>query len=398
MKTKKSENIDHKIFRETFRLGGTNLRRFLYAINNSQFSINERRILKAYYLYKKNKKNECLELLQGKTFESEFLEGVRLYLIGLVYNQFGHLRYAIENLRKSVERLKLENCEDFIINPLSVLAIAFGNRRELSQMEECYKLLKTYKAEDDVLKLQVYHVGIVYNLMTEKFQLVHSMIDEVNSLDLVGKVQYQPYFLIIKISAYVRSEDYQSCLDVLETYKKESGNLVKANYAYIKILLDHIVDQKPLYIYASHFAEFPELFQQLQVIKNLSIGDIEEAEKYWLKLSIHNQALYKKNFNYQGETSLFSKLLDQYRINIEPSTIDEKKILSFESKIDRLDYILKSSTKPISSHKLIELIWDEEADEKNMARLRKLISLYSKKYNAKINSRQMTYQLIKKAS
>jgi hypothetical protein len=146
MKTKTNENLDLKIFRETFRLGGTNLRRFLYAINNSKFSINERRILKAYYFYKKNKKSECLELLQGKTIESEFLDGVRLYLIGLVYNQFGHLRYAIENLHESVKKFELENCEDFIINPLSVLAIAYGNRRELAKMEECYKQLQTYKA------------------------------------------------------------------------------------------------------------------------------------------------------------------------------------------------------------------------------------------------------------
>jgi hypothetical protein len=398
MKAKNDENESLKSFRETFRLGGTNLRRFLYAINNSNFSINQRRILKAYYFYKKNKKQECLDLLQGKTIESDFLDGVRLYLIGLVYNQFGHLRYAIEKLKESVDKFKSVNCQDFIINPLSVLAIAYGNRRELDEMKKCYELLQNYHAEDDVLQLQVMHVGMVYNLLTENYKLVHEMIDEANQKKLKGSDQYQPYFHIIRLSAYVREENYNECYSVLEEYKKESGNLVKANFSYIKSLLDHIVHQKPLYIYASHFKDFPELHHQLEVIKNLSIGEIEIAEKFWMKLAGHNQSLYQKNFCYKGEPSLFSKLLEKYKQNIKPWDIDEQKILKIDSKIDRLDYILKSSPKPISSHKLIELIWNEEVDEKNMARLRKLISLYSKKYNVIVSSRQMTYQIVKKSA
>jgi hypothetical protein len=377
-------------FCKFFSLANQNLRRFKYAIANNQLGIVEKRLLKAFYLFKKNKKKECLDLIQNKNIENPFFNGVRLYIIGLVYNQFGHFKHAIENLHKSIQELE-HTQQEFIINPLTTLSIVYANRRELSQMQHCIEKASSFKLQKDVHKLQMCHIKALYSLLTNEFKQVHTLLGSEKVKQLKEYKEYRPFFQIIQISAFVRERKFQACFKILNEYKKEKGTLVSANFLYIKTLLDHIVHQKPMYIYPEKFENFPELYHQIMVLKYLSLSEPDRASEFWHKLSTHNQSLYQKEFLYTGEECLFSIILDRYKHNKKNDPINDEKIKSLTSISEKIEYLFEHYKDPISAQVMIKLLWNEEFNELNLARLRKQISIYNKKYNQRIKSRHQSY-------
>lgn len=170
---------------------------------------------------------------------------------------------------------------------------------------------------------------------------------------------------------------------------------MRANYAYIKALLHHLHSGAPLYIYASKFKDFPELHWQLETVKLLSIGDLDGARRNWNQLRKHNSGLYGPDFDYRGDPSLFSQCLERYRAHTSNDEWNESELVGIESKRDRLHFLLTRSHSPILADRLVSLIWGEEADERTLARLRKLISNYSKEKGVKVVSSHNSYRLLR---
>ncbi len=137
----------------------------------------------------------------------------------------------------------------------------------------------------------------------------------------------------------------------------------------------------------------PELHEQLEVIKNLSSGSIDLAKKYWNKLHRHNPDLYQEDFRFAGDECLFSQAMKKYEEFASETVWDEEKIKSMPSKMDRLDFLLTHAKEPLQAEVMIRLIWGEDVSEQSLARLRKLISLYSKQKNLKVAVNRQSYKL-----
>jgi hypothetical protein len=197
---------------------------------------------------------------------------------------------------------------------------------------------------------------------------------------------------------YAREKSYNKCYELLGEYSELNEHVVKVNYTYNKSLLDLIVHDRPLYVYAKDFDEYPELYQQLEVIKNLKVGDIEAAQKFWSMLTMHNPELYKSEFEYNGEESLFLQALKLHLPNSNKVQIQAEDLAKFTSNLAKLDYILTHAQLPMSQAEIIKLIWNEEVSESGKTKLRRLIADYSKKFHKKIKAYQSTYQIYKKAS
>jgi hypothetical protein len=140
------------------------------------------------------------------------------------------------------------------------------------------------------------------------------------------------------------------------------------------------------------------LYQQLEVIKNLKVGDIETAKKFWSMLTKHNPELYRPQFDFQGEESLFFQALKLHLPNSNKVQILAEDLAKFTSNLAKLDYILTHAQLPMSQAEIIKLIWNEEVSESGKTKLRRLIADYSKKFHKKIKAYQSTYQIDKKAS
>lgn len=398
MKKENAPKSEREHFIEVWGLVHNNTRMFSYWMNKSELSLTEKKLLKAFYLYHKNKKNECLELVKTAPITDKFLEGVRLYLIGLCYNQFCHYFYAIENLERSIQNFVKAKETEFILNPLCLLANVYGNRREIKKMADCLDHIKEYPAKTDLRILQVFYVEICYYNVTDQLIKAEQLFKRVEAMNNGEFEIFRPYFLVVMFMLYTKEKDYQKCYKILEQYKDISGHVVKANYAYMKLLLDHLSNGKTLYIYDKEFLEFPEMHHQLEVIRAFQMGDLKAAQNAWAKLSKHNPELYKDNFHFNGDRTLFYQVLLTYQGYFQSTQITSSMLEKYETQIEKLDFIFSSSLSPLSKSELIRLIWNEEVSESTSARLRKLISTYSKKYGHEVKSHQSTYRLIRKAS
>ncbi len=384
----------HVYFLETFKLLRSDKRKFLYRLEHHTFSLAEGRLLRAYLEFHRNSKAGALKELRVSPFHEAFYEGVRLYLIGLVYNQHSHFRYAVENLERSVQTFQTVPHYGFVLNPLYLLILALGNRREVARMGQLLLELESIPVTTALEKLQVLHCRILYALLSGDTQNCLELVEHAFRHKKQDLKSFEPHLLIIRISALIQEMRYDDAISLLDRYKKTASNaIVRANYAYIKTLLTHLHQGAPLYIYASKFKDFPELHWQLETVKRLSIGDLDGARKFWNQLRKHNTGLYGVDFEYKGDPSLFSQCLDRYRSHTTGEDWDESELAGIKSKRDRLHFLLTRSSGPILADRLVDLIWGEEADERTLARLRKLISNYCKELGVKVVSRHNSYRL-----
>lgn len=397
MKNKLHNEENYKLFIDTWRLLHTNTRMFEYWMKNGEFSIHERRLLRCFQFYKKNKKKECLDLLEAKINDDTFLEGVRLYLKGLVYNQHCHYFYAIENLEKSIELFQSINEERFQLNSLCLIVMVYGNRREIKNMASTLDQIKEFTLETNSQKLQLLYAELFYFVLTNNKEAVLAACKKALSLKYPEYEGFHAYFLVQKFMLFAKNEEYKACYQILEDYKKLSGNLVKANYAYMKTLLDHLDQDAPLYVYARDYGEFPELYQQLEVIKSLKEGNLEGAKKFWKKLSQHNPSLYGEDFEFKGDHTLFAQGLKRYLVHRHEVKLDQTQIDAISSALDKLIFILANSARPLETSELIMVIWKEDYSVAALGRLRKLVSRYNQNSDNKIVASRGTYQLASSA-
>lgn len=393
MKNRPHKEENYQLFIDTWRLLHTNLRMFDYWLKKGDFSIHERRLLKCFQLYKKNKKKECLELLEAKIADDTFLEGVRLYLKGLVYNQHCHYFYAIENLEKSIELFKSINEKRFQLNSLCLIVMVYGNRREIKNMASTLDDIREFNLETNSQKLQLLYAELFYFVLTNNKEATLTVCKQAITLKYPEYEAFHPYFLVQKFMLFAKNKEYKRCYETLEEYKEISGNVVKANYAYMKTLLDHLDKDSPLYVYARDYDEFPELYEQLEVIKNLKDGNLEAAEKFWKKLAAHNPSLYGENFEFKGDYTLFAQGLERYLAHREQTEFNQEQIDLQKTPIEKLIFILSHSSRPVEHSEIITMIWKEEYSEAAITRLRKLVSRHNLKSDNKILVSRGSYRL-----
>ena len=398
MKTPVENKEDHSLFRETWRLLHTNARMFEYWLDNGEFTISEKKLLRCFHLYKKNKKKECIELLKNRIPNDQFLEGVRCYLKGLVYNQHTHCFYAIEHLEASISIFKSIGEVHFLKNSLFLIAVVYGNRRETNKMAGILDDLVDFDLVTNSERLQLIYAQLFYFVLTNQKENALAACKKAEKLEYPEYEGYRPYFLVQKFMLFAKNKEYKNCYKVLEDYKLISGNTVKVNYAYMKTLLGHLDANKPLYVYAKDYAEFPELYEQLEVIKNLKDGEIERAKSYWQKLSKHNPFLYGENFTFNGDETLFAQALKKYLVHSEHIEIAQDQLDKIPKLMDKLQYIVETANRPLDASVLISLIWKEEYSEAALARLRKLVFRYNQQSSLKIIVQNGAYKLEKSSS
>jgi tetratricopeptide (TPR) repeat protein len=379
-------------FLETWSLAHHNLRMFNYWLKTFPFDINEKRLLKAFYLFKRNKKEESLSLVRAKINGNTFYEGIRYYLIGLIYNQHGHYIHAIENLQNAVRCFNEQDFNSFIINPLCLLVNTFSNRKDVKATEALIAEMDRHKELTDAQYLQKEYARMCYYTIAGKTKEATELFSKLEKSTREGFEIYRPYFIVALFVIKSKDGDFKECEKLLEVYKDFSGCVVKSNFLYMRILLDHLVKDAPFYFYKKDFKDFPELAYQLEVVKALRNGEIEIAVKFWKKLAVHNPFLYEEDFKYSGGPDLFYRSVQKYLGNIQRKMISRADLVPFKSNLEKLNFIFSQTTAPVKIEELISLIWGEEYDEASLTRLRKLVSDYSRKTGNKLKAIQGSYQ------
>jgi len=385
-----------KFFKDTFQLLNVDQRKFEYRLKTHPFSPNEKKILEAFWYFKKNDYPETSSRIQSPITDNSFLEATRSYIHGLSQNHFGKFKFAIEHLKKSIHMYQNLNEEEFIVYALTALIVAYSNTKNETAMAEAVDLMKTFPTKGPFSQLLRIHAELLYLSQAEQDKKAEKIIQKTIEGNNPYLESFKPSFLLTLFSIKFRRERYQDCKFILEDYKRSNGFTVKANYLYMKTLLENIAEDKPLYVYEKDFKDYPELHHQLEVIKALSRSDLTRAHSFWSKLAHHNPEIYKEDFIYKGGHNLFSVAMkihhNEKELEIKKSDLD-----LIEKPIDKLAHIFNKTGAPIPKSRLINLIWGEEVDEKFLNRLRKIVFKYNELSDQKIVSYQDTYQKKKTA-
>lgn len=395
---KNKSDLELDFFKETFKLLNVDQRKFEYRLKSHPFDRDQRRLLEAFLFFKRNNREEVFERLKTAPLPNIFLEATRCYLLGIAQNHFGFFKFAVEHLSQAVTHYQSIDEDEFVVYPLTVLVLTYGNMKDLKMMAMTVDVMKSYSASGDFSHLLMVHAEVLYLVQTSQFLKA----DKILTSQLKGKNSYlemfRPAFLLIKFSISFNKKDFDSCFKILEEYKVSKGFIVKVNYLYMKSLIDHIAKGKALYVYESDFKDYPELHHQLEVIKALSRGDTERAQLFWGHLAKHNPSVYQDHFTYCNEEGLFSTALKMYLSNAKKKEISDAHLSELPGPMEKLEYLLTEIDVPHSKADLIHLIWGEEVSDKTLNRLRKLVFSFNQKSDSKIVSHHDTYKVRSKAS
>lgn len=393
-------NCDKDEFLNTMNILNFNIRKYKYCLETKLFSPTQKKLLKAYFLFKKNKPTQSLELLGQNPIQDSFYEAIRLYLLSLSQNLLGSYKLSLANNKESINLCEQIDDKDFIIFPLIAICITLGNRKETNEMEKYILKLNKIDIKNEFIQLSIDQVNAIYFLLKEDFVNLKKTVRNALSIDSKFLPLFEASFILINFMASFKEKDYDACYFNLDAFKKSKGFSSQANYKFMKTLLDHIVNKTPLYIYQKDFDGYTELYHQLEVIKNLDTGDIDLAQGYWKKLQIHNKEIYKDDFIYNGDYCLFSKALTdkQEFINKYSKNINLEVLSSFSKDEEKVVYILEFYSSPISKYEIIDLIWKDIPYTKAEQRLYNIVHKLKKEDLKIINKNGAYYLENKKAS
>lgn len=212
MKNSQSNLNKHLNFIKVWGFVHNDTKNYFYWIKKGGLSISEIKLLNAFYLYKKNKKQECLELVKTQISDDIFLEATRYYLIGLIYNQFCHYSHAIQNLKRSILLFEESGESEFILNPLCVLANVYGNRREVSLMAECLDNIKEFNPRSDLQKIQVMYAEICFCNISDQNQKAEYIYKKVKEKGFLEYEAFRPYFMTIMFMIYSKEKNTKNVI------------------------------------------------------------------------------------------------------------------------------------------------------------------------------------------
>lgn len=365
-------------------------------LNDKRLSYAEKALLRSLVALRKGHIEEVFELLGPMVMPNLFLEAFKYHFLGLTCNNAGRLDEAIKYLKQAIGLF--DDCEDkdYIFYPYNSIFLSYANLFELDQMKLVLKNLKLCNLSTKFKEAMYLKNTAIYHLHAGQMSLSISLADKLKSefTDVVSD-EFSS-LILIKFMAFLKLKDMESCHQQLEAYKgATSGIYSKANYKFMKLMLNHLEHETQLYVYPNDFKDAPFLLNQLMVIKELSIGNLQAAAQSWEYLQKHYPHMYAEDYVYNGDVCLFSLALDKYRSNAK-SVFSSTDLDSLKTVQEKLVYILTKTNAPLSKEELIKLIWHEDYSLANGNRLDSLVDRVKKKFGLTISVRMGSYSLGRK--
>lgn len=358
-------------------------------LQDKRITNNERKILHAWYALKDSKHEEALELVESIP-ESEYpLIYAQAQLIkGVACNNSGAFKKAADYLEDSARLIGKEAPPELRFIPLYNLFITYFN---LSSGQDMERVLK----ELDKIKTSIPRQQLCRQQCTLNLAVFHES-DEVPELiaELDARLpEMAPAMAMTHLTTafmfWIKKEEFKKAQKTLERIKSYRMFRSTANYNFMKVLLDHLMTKKPIYINLERFQDSEYLFSQVKVIEALERNEYEEASRFWARLSDMDPQRHGKNFEYHGQKGLFSLCLDLHL----PRHLKGPDITDLPSdKLEALAFILKNSSTPVGKNQIYAYIYGHEPqNSQDDNRLRNLIFQARRKYGESIKFKKGCY-------
>ncbi len=365
-------------------------------LNDKRLSLDEKNILKGWFLLRKNKISEVIELIQlMTTSSSELVNAQKNLLLGICSNNVGQLKKAESHLIQVIPAL-----EDFPVKCLKFIAyynlfICYFNQNNQQQSEKTLKQMKELRTDHyrhELLLLQCQFMFHLINNQEEEAEILLSKLDlQTDKMSESMKLGHH----YDKFNFYLLKSNLPECLKCIHEMKKCRSFNFSENFIYLKILLELLVYNKALYVYPQQFRLNQHYYFQLKVIQAIQGVDLTTAKVYWKKLIHFDPENYFEDFKVKDESSLLSLALKKYEHHLR-SDDKEIKVTSPEIRKEKiLADLLQNCSHPVPKDVIHQLIWGRSIKDKDdMVKLKKLVSRVRQIYQLDIKFKNNCYYLI----
>jgi hypothetical protein len=366
-------------------------------IADQRLSQIEKRILECHLLVRNNKNESALEILTRISPSNlEFVESQRLLLIGVALNNLSRFSEANQKLKQASHILNQLNSYSYLFTAYFNLFLVHYNLSNTDLMLEYIKLMKTIKPLNKIQTVRLYRCQFLYFTEIEEFikaeEYLHLIKISKNEMLESDQISH----LIGEFNFHLKRKKFTECYQTLAEMKKHRKFQLSENFNFIKLLLDHLQHDKPIYAYDQDFKKIPLLFHQLKVIQSLESSDLPAAHKHWNELNQMQPEIYLKNFKYQSSICLFSLCLNKYENTFDHADPEIKKK---KTKIATLIELLTSSKTILTKERIYRYLWGESPkDKSDLNKLTRMVSKIRDVHHLNIKTRKGCYYIDSKKS
>jgi hypothetical protein len=379
-------------FEDAFTLTVQNTAGATKFLADFDFGQTERKILTAYLKLKTSDFNWIFQNLESLKVGSDFVDGARCLVMGIGKNNSGDPLEALAWLEQAHVRL-LSSTPIIRFLVLYNRFVAYQNLSEKEKLEDLFLESQKFDfADNPQFKTRQLRVRFNYDSIRGNVTSARQALEDLQALEGSMDEFQKLAWIIDKIRFFAAQEDYSSCQLEIEKLKRIRSFYLSADYNFIKAILGCLQANKPLYLYERDFATIPILAHQLGVLLGLEKKDLAEAGKSWAKLQELSSSVYREDFQYEGETCLFSLCLGKLLMGCKPKvSLSSGELISKE---ERLFTLLKEHPHGLSKSQLHHLLWGAEPTSKaDLGKLSKLVERVKLKFGVEVKSRKGTYIL-----
>lgn len=322
--------------------------------------------------------------------EMAFVEAHRKLLIGIAANNLSRFDEAREYLAGSTEAFSALGLHYYQFMGHFNLFLLASNQLDFKSMEKNLKMMRSIPEELPVQHLRLLRCEFIFADETNQTRAAQKWLDKIEALKESLPESDKISHLVSEFMFRVKLEELSEARLVLEQMKKHRKFHLSENFNFMKKLLDHLTDDKPIYAYATDFEQVPLLFHQVQLIQSLEALEKEAALEQWKVLQKMMPDVYGEPFKYLGTKCLFSLALDKHLgKQIETPVI---KIAETDNKVEQLISILKAHPAGLRKAHLFELLWGEIPESKeDLKRLVRLVYKARQSHKLEIQTRKGSY-------
>jgi hypothetical protein len=365
-------------------------------LRDRRLNLEEKTILRGWFLLRKNKVAEVIELISSMSIsQNELIECQKKLLLGICFNNLGHLNKSQNYLKEVPGVLSLYQIKCLQFIAYYNLFVCYFNLNDIPSSEETIKQMESLRPDHyrhDLLLLQCRFMLSLLNENNFEAQKYLDILDRQTS-KMSESMKLGHYY--DKFNFYLNQNKLSDCLISLMEMKKCRAFNLSENFIYMKTMLELLVHDKPIYAYSHQFKLNHHYFYHLKVIQLIQSMDIPAANVYWKKLFSYDHENYFDGFKVKDQKSLLALALKKFEKNINTHTTDMKFSSNGMSKEKLLAEILQSSPHPIPKDLIHELIWGRKINDKNdMIKLKKLVSRVRQLFGLDIKFKSNCYYVV----
>ena len=362
-------------------------------LKNPALSIPERKILEAHLLIRANRNLDAIRALKAPSPGLHpFVEAERLLLLGVALMNLSRFRESKVALKSAAGRLDRLDAGTFRFTAWFNLFLCFFNSGDRPGMARALRVLMGISGLSEWSRVRLLRVRFLHAVETGDRKMALSLLPTIRAglskLPESDRISQE----VSEFRFHILCGEFDVARKTLLGMKRYRKFHLKQNFNFMKILLDHLTDGKPVYAYLKDFKEAPLLFAQLRVIQALESGDRNGALRAWGELVHLVPEIHRAPFETAGPETLFSLCVQRNlkRPPVVESGLNEKD-RNLQQKLLR---ILRSSEAPVQKVELFERIWGRPLqDKEDLRRLSRLVSKTRKVFSVLIQSRRGAYFL-----